>query len=260
MRLQKLIFLFPVLLAMLFTSCSDDKGVKLCTDDMVAELVSTRFGEEHDAYKIWHKLKKHGHISEKHSNDVRVNFVNMQFIFESTLASMLKYKQASKVIAVIYTPTPSTPLRTDGTNISSLLPVESLEDPNILNTVVSRYESLHEYLGNGGILYSVYKNTTNESAIPGFNFYRDNLQKYPKHLIDMPVASFEKEFSGASYIIECENGERVFFSISSTQISDIETERNWELYYGSLSDEKIHTHFKMLKDLYKKYGIHFDVE
>jgi hypothetical protein len=144
--------------------------------------------------------------------------------------------------------------------MDSLLSSKDLEDPNILNTVVSRYESLHEYLGNGGMLYSVYKNANNYNDVPGFNFYRNNLRKYPTNLIDKPVDSFEKAFSGASYIVECENGDRVFFSISSTQINDTDTERNWELYYGSLSDEKIQNHFKILRDLYKKHGVDFGLE
>ena len=183
----------------------------------------------------------------------------MQFLFESAVASMLKYKQVTKAVSVIYTPLPSSPLRTDGNNIPKLVSKDIISDPDRLNTLIVRYESLHEFLENKGFLYSIYKNTKFENDIPGFNIYKSNLRKYPKNLHDVPVDSFNPQHIGASYLIECDNGTRGFFAISASQINDTSSKREWELYYGRPGETVIYTHLKALKNLYKNHGVDFSL-
>lgn len=249
-------FLFSSILVV--TGCSN-KNENLCTDELIIDLISTKFSEEHDTQKLWHKLKENGHFKEQEDENTRSKFVNMQFLFESTLASMLKDKLATKVISVIYTPLPSTPLRTDGNNLDLLLSAEDMKNPDILNTIVSRYESVHEYLENDGMLYNIYKTPTNESEIPGIDIYRQNLKTYPSHLIDTPTDIFENKFTGAAYLVQCENGQQIFFSISSKQINEQSDKKEWEIYYGSLSNKKIKAQFKDLKNLYAKSSVNFEL-
>jgi hypothetical protein len=259
MHLKNKFFIHLALILILLTSCSEEKKLTLCTDEILNFLISRSYTSEYDSEKFWNKIKEHGYISESEDEHTRTKFVNMQFLFESTLASMLKYKQASKAIAVVYTPIPSTPLRTDGTNLDEVLSKEALRDPDIINTIVSRYESLHEYLKNNGVLYNIYKNINNESEVPGMDMYNKNLKQYPNNLIDKPTDDFEKEYSGASYLVECDNGQQIFFSISASALNDNSEKKHWEIYYGSLENSKIHSHFKALKNLYNKSGADFDL-
>jgi len=250
-------FLFSSVLAV--TGCSD-KNDNLCTDELIIDLISTKFSEEHDTKKLWKELKEHGYFKEQEDENTRSKFVNMQFLFESTLASMLKEQQATKIISVIHSTLPAISLRTDGNNLDLILSAEDLKDPNILNIIVSRYESLHEYLENGATLYNIYQNTNDSSEIPGFNIYHDNLKKYSNNLIDKPTDNFDQGFTGSSYLIKCDNGQQIFFSISSKQINGKSNKKEWEIYYGSLSNNKINTHYKDLKNLYSKNEVEFKLD
>ena len=249
-------FLFSSTLAV--TGCSE-KNEHLWTDELIIDLMSTKFSEDHGTTKLWHKLKSHGHFKEQEDENTRSKFVSMQFLFESTLASILKENPATKVISVLYTPLPSTPLRTDGANLDFILSAEDLKDPNTLNTVVSRYESLHEYLENEGMLYNIHKNTDGEFEIPGMDIYYQNIKKYSGHLIDKPTDNFEPKFTGAAYLVQCENGQQIFFSISSKQLSEKSDKKEWEIYYGSLVDKRVIANFHDLQEVYAKSGVKFDL-
>ena len=220
----------------------------------MTELASTRFGESHEIHKTLQDLQKNHYISAPYSDDVRSKFVSLQFLFESTIASMTKYQQALKVVGVIHTQTPSTPLRTNGNNIDKLFPTKDV-DPKVIDSVVLRFDSIRDYLRSGAPLYSIYKKTNDQ--IKGIDFYKENLKNY-KNLVDMPSSDFQQGFSGASYIVECKDGQKILFSIVSTQIDSTDNSKEWEIYYGSLEDDRIYNHFLMLKDMYNKYGVNFD--
>ena len=160
-------------------------------------------------------------------------------------------------MAVVYAPYPSTPLRTDGDNINKLVSQEILSDPDRINTLVMRFESIHDYLVRGGKLHIMYKDPKEEEKIPGFDIYKANLAKYPEYLFDVPIDDFNKQYTGASYLVECEDGEKMFFSITGRQLDNTK-DGEWALHYGSIREQVPYGHYRALKNLYKKHGVNFD--
>ena len=258
--MKKLNSIIILLCLAVLSNCNEPTSQNLCPNEIIDELSSTRFAKEHGTTGLWKELKDHSHFEEIETDSTRAKFVNMQFLFESALSAMLKNQQILKSVAVIYTPKPPTPLRATGSNLNQLLPQKTLKNPDDLNTVVSRYESLREYLQNGGVLYSMYKNIHQEGEIVGMDIYHEELKKYPDNLKDTPIDNFDPSFTGASYIATCNNGESIFFSISASQLGQNKPDKTWRIYYGSLSNSKIKTHYKALKNLYKKSGVSFDLD
>lgn len=259
MHKKNRLLVYITLVISLIVSCSEPEKSNLCTDEIIDSLVSVSSDKDYSPEEFLDKIRKNGYVLESENENTRPKFVNMQFLFESTLASMLKNKQIKKAVTVIYTPKPSTPLRTDSDNLGLIIPKESLSDTSVINTVTSRLESLHEYLKNNGILYNVYSYTNDPSQIIGMDLYYENMKKYPNNLIDKPVINFKKDLTGASYLIQCNNGQKILFSISANQLDSDSGKKNWEIYYGSLEDEHIHSHFKILKKQYSKSEVNFDL-
>ena len=257
--MKKLNSIIILLCFSLLSNCSDPTSHNLCPNEIIDEIASTRFAKEHGTTGLWKELKEHGYFEETEADSTRPKFVNMQFLFESALSTMLKNKQMLKSVAVIYAPKPPTPLRATGSNLKLLLPEKSLKNPDHLNTVVSRYESVREYMHNGGVLYTMYKNINNEGDIVGMNIYHEEFKKHPNNLKNTPIDNFDNSFTGASYLATCNNGETIFFSISASQLGQDNPYKTWKIYYGSLSNNRIKSHYKALKNLYKKNGVSFDL-
>jgi hypothetical protein len=255
--MKKLNSIIMLLYLALLSNCSDPTNRGLCPNEIISELASTRFAREHGTTELWKQLQEHSHLVELEYDSTRPKFVNMQFLFESALSAMLENKQILKSVAVIYAPKPPTPLRAVGSNLNLLLPEKTLKNPDHLNTVVSRHESIREYIRNGGILYSVYKNMNQEESIVGMDIYHEELKTHPNSLKDTPIDNFDNSFTGASYLVTCNNGETIFFSISSSQIGQNNPNKTWSLHYGKLSNSKVKSHYKALKNLYKKSGVLF---
>jgi hypothetical protein len=168
---------------------------------------------------------------------------------------MLKSGLAEKVTIVIYTPAPPTPLRVTVDNITQLVTEDINKDSERLDTVSSRAISLKEILQNKGLLYATYQKTENVDEIPGIKEYLNNIELYTT-LLDNPVEKINEEFTGASYIIHCSNGQEVFFSIKSTQANDT-AKTHWKLYYGSPFEHKVSGFFNTIQEVYKEAGINF---
>ncbi len=250
--------IFFICAVFLLISCDNNKQIKLCSDDLLDELIRAKYVDDREVKKIWEKIRENRYVNESGKDlEVRTKFVKMQFLFESTLSSMIKYGMVKNAMIITHTSYPSTPLRTDGINASMLTPKETIIDPETLNTIVMRHKSLHDYLNREGKLYAVYKKPKKEEDIPGFNIYKQNLGKYYKNLFDVPVNDFDDQYQGASYLVECNNGETILFSISGAQVHDIKN-NNWTIYYGSIRSQEVYGHYKALQNLYSKYGLDFD--
>lgn len=253
--LRNIFTIFIVSLCVLTAGCNKKRDV-LCTDTPVMELASAKFGKHHAVYTLLEKLQKNKYISQEYSQDTRSQFVETQYLFESALASMAKYDQVLRVVGVIYTPAPSTALRTDGNNINQLLSKEQIAQPEVVDTIVSRYESVHAFLKSGATLYNIHQ--PSDSA-PGVDVYNTNVKNY-KNLKDVVTNKFNNDFIGASYLIECKDGTRVLFAISFHQVSEDNPRTEWQLFYGDIDkDEKLYNQFIILQNLYKEHGVEFDL-
>jgi len=250
--------IFALIIIFTLVACDNKKEIKLCTNPLLDELVDSKYEENIEVKALWQKLKANRYVTETGSDaEIRPKFVTMQFLFETALSSMIKYERIKNVMAVIYTPYPSTPLRSDGTNISKLVPQDVIWDTERINTLVMRFESIHDYLSRGGKLYTMYKDSKEKEKISGFEVYKDNLAKYPDNLVDVPVDNFNNKYTGASYLVECEDGEKVLFSIIGYQLNNTKNEE-WSLYYGSVREQVVYGHYQALKHLYKTHSVKFD--
>jgi hypothetical protein len=250
--------IFALIIIFTLVACDNKKEIKLCTDPLLDELVDSKYEGNKEVKALWQKLKENRYVAEVGSDAKTCpKFMTLQFLFESALSSMMKYGKIRNVVAVTHTPYLYKPLRTDGTNINKLVPQNIISDPERINTLVMRFESIHDYLSRGGKLYVIYKNLKEKEKMPGFDVYKDNLAKYPSKLIDMPINEFNKSYSGISYLVECEDGEKMLFSITDCLLDNAE-DREWSLYYGSIREQAIYGHYQALKHLYKNHNVDFD--
>lgn len=256
MNIKKINKLIILISTVLFISACDipSQNIPLCSDNLIEEVVDAN--NSSDVIKIWKKLKKDRYINEEDIDQkIRPKFVGMQFIMESVISSMLKSGLAEKATVVIYAPLPPTPLRVTDDNVTQLVAVDIIRDAERLDTVSSRAISLKELLQNKGLLYSTYQKPENASNIPGIKEYLANVEKFST-LLDNPIEKINDEFVGASYLIQCNNGQEVFFSIKSTQANNT-NKSQWKLYYGSPFEHKISSHFTTVQEIYKEAGINF---
>lgn len=232
------------------------REVNLCTDATFNELAVAKHGENSEVTKLLNELKVKKHIAISGSDaDLRYKFVNIQALFENTIHAVMKAEKINRSVAVIYAPYPPTPLRTDGKNIEALMSKEAAADPNRFNTVMTRRESLQNYLAAFGELYVIYK-SPGDGDITGFNHYMCNLSNYP-NLIDVPISHIDEKYTGASYLVTCNDGRKVLFAITGRQIDNAK-DGEWSLYYGDVKDEAIRNRYEILKDLYKQVEVNFD--
>ena len=258
MNILKINKLIMLLCTVLFVGACDipNQTIPLCSDTLIEEIVDANDSKE--IIKLWNNLKKERYISESSDDStVRPKFVGMQFIMESVIASMLKSGLAEKVTSVIYTPLPPTPLRVTDDNITQLVAVDIIKDAQRIDTISSRVISLKEILQNKGLVYATYQKPENENidSIPGMSEYLKNAKRY-NTLLDNPIEKINQEFVGASYLVQCSNGQEVFFSIKATQAIN-STKSQWKLYYGSPFEYKVFSFFNTIQEVYKEAGINF---
>jgi len=257
MSIKNVLSVLVLSLCLITTGCNS-KRKELCTDKPAMELAEAKFGKHHRVFELLKTLEKNGYVSQEYSDETRSQFVAVQYLFESTFASMAKYKQALKVVGVLYAPAPSTPLRTDGNNISLLLNKDQINKPEIIDTIVARHESLHEFLRSNATIYSIHENVN--SSIPGINIYDSVLRMNPNTLKDIAVNKVDPKFIGASYLLECHNGQKILFSILSSQVSEINPRGQWELFYGNIDEnENLYNHFVKLQSVYKEHSVDFNL-
>jgi len=184
--------------------------------------------------------------SQLHSGpdqDIRPIYVSAQGDFERTLAYFLSEGKITHLIGVIHTPTPATPLCTEGEISRGLVDLEMEEDPRRLYTVMKRPEIIREYMHQGGVLIAAYpeegihKRTEEQQAI--FQNVKDT---FPDHLIDLPLAceAMEKDMIGATYLFRTEEGDWMVFGIMASQANAPEDGKVWGMWFGALNDPLIY--------------------
>lgn len=167
--------------------------------------------------------------------DLRPLYVTAQGDFERALTLFLKEKKVKFVGGVIHTPTPTTPLCTEG-EINDTLVDESMKgDQRRLSTVTKRSEIIREYLRNGGKLIVAYpekgkeKRSTQQLAI-----FEEAKATFPG-ITDLPltVDHLDPEMVGATYFIRTNDGEDFIFAIMARQANAPEDDQTWAIWFGS---------------------------
>lgn len=256
---SKLVFLVVCLL-FCTNLRADDSG--LCTTAFIDQVVKSKYEDGSQVASLWTDLKTKNTVRIKDlDSNIRPKMVTIQYLIESALAALLSNGDIKYARAVIYTPLPPTPLRADNDNLNVLVGKDFYEDKDRMQTILDRITSVKQYLGSGGMLYSVYNDTKSaKHNVPGLDTYTTNISTYGKALIDNPVQKIQTRATGASYIAECKDGTKMFFSIKGNQVNNTKS-KTWSLSYGSLANKKLNNYFKKAQELYKKSaGIAFDFQ
>lgn len=176
---------------------------------------------------------------------VRPVFVTLQGEIEKELAYRFATGDVVDVLGIIHTPTPATPLCTEG-EISEGLVDEALEqDLKRVYTVQTRAGIMRDYLAKGGKLMAVYplegRNKRSDTQLAVFDGLKE---QYPKDLIDSPLTKeLRSDMVGAIYIFATKSGEMGVFSIKAYQANAPEDTKEWAIWYGSVNDAVINERY-----------------
>lgn len=147
---------------------------------------------------------------------------------------------------MIHTPTPATPLCTEG-EISPQLVHESMSDPSRLYTVIKRPDIIRSYLASGGVLIAAYPESGRDKRTPEqLTIFESLKETYPKNLIDIPLQcdQMEGEMVGATYFFKTEEGEWMVFAIMACQANAPEDGRTWGMWLGNRHDPEVSDRFE----------------
>lgn len=189
--------------------------------------------------EILESLEKKSVYIEQGSDDLRVKFKTLQGAIEQVLATAKEEGLIRKVVGVIHTPTPTTPLCTPLEEVDDTLTSPSIRgNKEKLSTIQTRAQALRDYLGKGGILYVAYpkagllKRTDLQREL-----YLEQVRKYPEKLFDspMPIKEMDPELIGAFYLFEDQEGVLYAFSIKAKQSFDPSEYSEWGIWLGELS-------------------------
>lgn len=199
------------------------------------------------------ELVQNGHVSKLDSDEnVRPLFVTTQGAIEQTLARQLQQGEIQNLVGMIHTPTPTTPLCTQGDITEQLVHPSMQNDEKRLYTVRARANTLRDYLEMGGELFVVYprggleKRTVEQQAI-----YLDTLAQYQeKELHDCQLSTHEMDADmvGATYVFENVKGERYLFAIKASQANAPEDQKTWEMWFGPLSHSEVQERFNRVQE------------
>lgn len=184
-------------------------------------------------------------------------FVGAQGEFERMMAEKFEKGEILHLVGMIHTPTPATPLCTEG-NISAQLvdPILS-EDRKRLYTVMSRASIVREYLDKGAILFAVYpkegmlKRSAEQQAI-----FQDMVAQYPQNLLDIPLSNtiLGSEMVGATYLFKTRDGSNGAFAIMASQANAPDDDRCWGIWFGSLEHPMVRKRVSHVLDTIHNLG------
>gem|GEM_PF-1029888 len=189
------------------------------------------------------ELREKGHATGTGKDEQqRPIFVSTQGAIENSLSSFLGQGKIKKVIGIIHTPTPATPLCTKEGEISEHLVHPSFAgDEKRCHTIYSRAHIIRSYLNRGGILYVVYpkegifKRTPEQRGI-----YKQELLNHPYGLFDVPITEeLPPDAVGATYFITTADDDKIMFSIKASQANAPDDEQCWEMWFADIHNEDV---------------------
>ncbi len=242
-------FLFLSLVCMSGVLCGKEgvevpqknKKTPLLQEEVIKRIVrkqdkGTRSTFEKELSGILEEVLKEGYVWRVGSDEhLRPLFVTAEGLIEEVFSNLLNEGKVSEVCGAIHTPTPATPLCTDGTITENLVDKSIEKDTKRLVTVTYRAGVVRDYLGNGGKLFVVYpkggdlKRTEAQRLI-----FHDLLQKYPQRLFDCPIdRTLPPLLIGATYRVKGGGGEEIVFSIGAVQANAPSDDVTWRLWLGN---------------------------
>ncbi|MCH9631827.1 MAG: hypothetical protein S4CHLAM6_01450 [Chlamydiae bacterium] len=207
---------------------------------------------------LFNELNYTGLVSKQSSDQsICPYFVSLQGIIEQNLAIELQNGKVKNLIGIIHTPTPATPLCTNGDISEKLVDSSLLADNSRLFTVKARADIVRDFLDLGGKLYVVYpRGGLEKRTIEQQNIYHKILKNYSNNLFDSKLesSSIDHDLVGASYLFEDELGDQYLFSLRACQANAPTTDQAWSMWYGKVSESHIAQRLECLKEFLSSSG------
>ncbi|MFA6037463.1 MAG: hypothetical protein WC748_05010 [Legionellales bacterium] len=187
-------------------------------------------------------------------------FVNLQAYIEQTFAELLEEGKIKTAVGIIHTPQPATPLCTDGQITPGLVTDAISQDPVRLATVLKRPKIVRKFLGAGGTLVTTYPEAGRSQRSAEQLVIFDGLRaQYPQHLLDKPLAidALPRGMSGATYIVEDQQGNKSMFSIMAEQANIQQPSADWGIWFGSINKPKVKERLSTLKPFLSQHDLIF---
>jgi len=188
-------------------------------------------------------LSAQGHIQRAGTDqEVRPCFVNVQGLIEQSLAYALQRGEITDLTGIIHTPTPATPLCTDGQITDRLVHPSMQNDESRIFTVRARANILRDYLDMGGKLFVVYpEGGLQKRSEEQQNTYLTALQEYSQNLHnhELQIDHMDNDMVGATYLFKDQSGEEYMFSIRATQANAPVEDNAWEMWFGKSNQPEI---------------------
>ena len=187
--------------------------------------------------------------------------VTFQRAFEQSIINMLQKGNIQSATAIIHTDRPTTPLCNQSGKVNfDSLPQSIQQDPKRLKTIKDRTETMrllarHKFID----LYVTYahgglkKRSQLEQIV--FQSEVNNRKNIALHDVELSCSEIPKQLSGATYILKLRNGEKLFFSLTSSQAQDADNTMNREYWFDNLSNQKMQKRMHHVLNFLKDCGL-----
>lgn len=182
-------------------------------------------------------LRKNKYSVEIGDDKLRLKYVPAQASIEHALyLTILLHTGQTKptFVGAIHTPTPATPLCTPakGEIILTLLDPAIQNDREKIKTVADRTQTVRG-LATVGTLYIAYpKGGLEKRKEEEQNAYKEALSQYPKLKDTVLNEQLPDDMTGASYVLEMQDGVQILFSLRGAQANN-PTGNTWGIWLGS---------------------------
>jgi hypothetical protein len=262
-------------------------------DSWMNSLIDAQGEQSTSLRECWQTLRSGEGQASIQADDANARslFVTLQGFAEMGIAHLLAEGKIRAAAGVIHTETPAMPLRQpiDAPLLMSELSETVQRDPAQAATIPLRAHAIRQYLSQGARLTALYSATGTQAAKErarraapasegpqlsdvSLGVLTQTQQTYPYHLSVQPRNGFTlpdgrpagahlpNEFSGATYLLEDNDGQHYCFSIQSYQSNQPSATREWGLWCGSLEQERVQERFDRINGFLKANGVDLENE
>lgn len=228
--------------------------------NLVEECVSynDNLSSKNEILDLLQNVRQNRYYMQTGSDDFRSKFVHSQATFEHVMACSQALGDITRLVGVIHTPTPTTPLCIEPQQkISEGILDKSIRwDIDKLLTVRSRAQIVREYLMKGGHLYVAYpkggleKRTEEQRSV-----YLNALNQFKGCLFDSVLSCNEMhpEMIGATYLFKNNYNQIYAFSIKARQANDVQKLSEWGIWFGEIKETAVKKRVDIIFDYLKYY-------
>lgn len=185
-------------------------------------------------------------------------FVTSQGLIEQNLALLLQSQKVTKLVGMIHTPTPATPLCMLGDITERLVDPLMQNDEKRLYTVRARANIVRDYIELGGQLFVVYpKGGLEKRSQEQQDIYLKTLAGYQdKNLFDcqLSTSQMDADMVGATYLFEDIKHNQYLFGLKATQANAVDDQKTWEMWLGPVQNKEVEARLDRVQSFLNHHG------